>query len=138
MAKSSSSSAFTGGKLSLKGDKKKAKKRSKKSKHLLEDTEQSDMAAKTSAALSQQTDYLDNTIGDDRNRDKNEHRDSSDDDDLTAAEKRSRKFKRKRERKEMGQVVSMSHRERVEQFNEKLGQLTELNDIPRVSAAGNG
>jgi hypothetical protein len=32
----------------------------------------------------------------------------------------------------------MSHRERVEQFNEKLGQLTELNDIPRVSAAGNG
>ena len=33
---------------------------------------------------------------------------------------------------------SMSHRERVEQFNEKLGKLTELNDIPRVSAAGNG
>ena len=33
---------------------------------------------------------------------------------------------------------SMSHRERVEQFNEKLGSLTELNDIPRVSAAGNG
>jgi len=32
----------------------------------------------------------------------------------------------------------MSHRERVEQFNEKLGSLTELNDIPRVSAAGNG
>jgi hypothetical protein len=26
----------------------------------------------------------------------------------------------------------------VEQFNEKLGKLTELNDIPRVSAAGNG
>ena len=35
-------------------------------------------------------------------------------------------------------LSSMSHRERVEQFNEKLGQLTELNDIPRVSAAGNG
>ena len=35
-------------------------------------------------------------------------------------------------------LFSMSHRERVEQFNEKLGKLTELNDIPRVSAAGNG
>lgn len=34
--------------------------------------------------------------------------------------------------------LSMSHRERVEQFNEKVGSLTELNDIPRVSAAGNG
>lgn len=33
---------------------------------------------------------------------------------------------------------SLSHRERVEQFNEQLGKLTELNDIPRVSAAGNG
>lgn len=28
--------------------------------------------------------------------------------------------------------------QRVEQFNEHLSSLTELNDIPRVSAAGNG
>lgn len=35
-------------------------------------------------------------------------------------------------------MFSMSHRERVNKFNEKLGSLTELNDIPRVSAAGNG
>ena len=76
----------------------------------------------------------------------------------------SRKFKQQRERKEvsktaliiilctifislniilsyfikMEKVVSLSHRERVEAFSEKLGNLTELNDIPRVSAAGNG
>ena len=37
--------------------------------------------------------------------------------------------------KEMSQS---SYRERVEAFNHKLATLTEHNDIPRVSAAGNG
>eukprot|EP00956_Cyclotella_meneghiniana_P027265 scaffold60795_cov20-Cyclotella_meneghiniana.AAC.1 len=35
----------------------------------------------------------------------------------------------------MEKVVKLSHRERVEELNEMLGSLTELNDIPRVSAA---
>ena len=38
----------------------------------------------------------------------------------------------------MEKIASQSHRERVETFNTKLSKLTELNDIPRVSAAGNG
>mmetsp|Transcript_7031 Transcript_7031/g.14577 ORF Transcript_7031/g.14577 Transcript_7031/m.14577 type:complete len:126 (-) Transcript_7031:290-667(-) len=125
MAKSSGS-AFTGGKLSLKGDKKKkSKKKSSKSKHSLSD-EDSPHAKKASS--------------NDRIEEKQQKNSSSSDEEgeLTAAEKRLKSFKQKRERKEMEQIVSLSHRERVEAFNTKLGELTELNDIPRVSAAGNG
>ncbi|KAL3795820.1 hypothetical protein ACHAW5_004770 [Stephanodiscus triporus] len=137
MAKSAG--AFTGGKLSLKGDKKKPKKKTKNSKHG-ESTER-DNVAKSSASSAQERSNQAHGSGsdDDGYHDsKKNHHDGSDDEGLTAAEKRSRKFKIQRERKEMEHVVSMSHRERVEQFNEKLGKLTELNDIPRVSAAGNG
>jgi protein FAM32A len=35
-------------------------------------------------------------------------------------------------------LTAQTHREKVETFNAKLGSLTEHNDIPRVSAAGNG
>ncbi|KAL7448370.1 hypothetical protein ACHAWC_001710 [Mediolabrus comicus] len=111
--------AFIGGKLNFKGDgKKKKSKKSKKSKHGVGDE---DVKAKK----------------DERKYEKQQH-DSSDDEDLTAAEKRSKSFKQKQERKELEKIASMSHRERVENFNTKLSELTELNDIPRVSAAGNG
>ena len=119
MAKSGS--AFTGGKLSLKGEKKKkSKKKSSKSKHSVgEDAPCVNDAKKASSMV------------DEKQQLKHEE-------ELTAAEKRSKSFKQKRERKEMEKIVSMSHRERVETFNAKLGELTEHNDIPRVSAAGNG
>jgi len=109
---------FIGGKLSLKGDKKKkkgAKKKSKKTKHSLDDTADTTSAATTTA----------DTLNDD-------------DDDLTAAEKKTLKRKMEREKLELEKVARKSHRERIEEFNDKLGSLTELNDIPRVSAAGNG
>ena len=47
-------------------------------------------------------------------------------------------FRQLREKQELEKVASKSHRDRIEEFNEKLGNLTEHNDIPRVSAAGNG
>lgn len=52
---------------------------------------------------------------------------------LTEAQKKALRLKEERERKELEKVASKSHRDRVEEFNEKLGQLTEHNDIPRVS-----
>lgn len=61
-----------------------------------------------------------------------------DDDELTDAEKKALKFKKHRQKEESIKIAKKSHRERVEDLNEKLGQMTELNDIPRVSAAGNG
>ncbi|KAL7526495.1 hypothetical protein ACHAWF_001792 [Thalassiosira exigua] len=124
------SSSFTGGKLSLKGDKKKSKKKSKKAKHGLGESSEGNDVAAASPSLSRSRDAYESSD--------DERRSHSEDEGLTAAEKRSRKFKRQQERKEMEKVVGLSHRERVEQFNEKLGKLTEHNDIPRVSAAGNG
>ena len=113
-------SSFTGGKLNLKGDKrkKKSRKKSSKSKHSLGDD-------------------LSHTKNPSHDRDQ-EHPNSDSEEELTTAEKRLKSFKQKSERKEMEKIVKMSHRERVEDFNTKLGELTELNDIPRVSAAGNG
>merc|ERR1712157_413115 len=57
---------------------------------------------------------------------------------MTDAERKSLKFKSYREEKDLEKIAKQSHRERVEMFNEKLSKLTEHNDIPRVSAAGNG
>jgi protein FAM32A len=117
--------AFTGGALSFKGEKKKAKKKNNKAKHSLGDKEEKSR--------------LEETHTEEKSRLEETHKEPADvDDGLTEAERKAAKKKRERERTEMEQVASKSHRERVEEFNEKLGSLTELNDIPRVSAAGNG
>ncbi|KAL9188365.1 hypothetical protein ACHAXT_006743 [Thalassiosira profunda] len=135
------SSNFTGGSLNFKGDKKKSKKKSKKSKHKIgDDDSDATKASPSKSRREEKSRYQDGSGGDEGAAyGKNGHPSSdTDEEELTAAEKRSRKFKKQRETEEMKKVVSLSHRERVEQFNEKLGKLTELNDIPRVSAAGNG
>jgi protein FAM32A len=102
-------SSFMGGSLSFKGDKKKSKKK-RTSKH-----------KKIEDAKKQAEKVVD-----------------SDEDEMTEAEKRALKFKMERQRQESETIASKSHRERVEELNEMLGNLTEHNDIPRVSAAGNG
>ncbi|VEU41743.1 unnamed protein product [Pseudo-nitzschia multistriata] len=117
--------SFLGGALSFKGDKKKSKKKSKKSKvkHKLKDEE-------ATAKISRETEIP------------HHNRDdvllSDDEDELTDAEKKALKFKKERQQEENKKIAAQSHRERVEALNEKLGNMTELNDIPRVSAAGNG
>ena len=57
---------------------------------------------------------------------------------LTKAQKIHMKRMNDKLEKDMEKILEVSHRERVNKFNEKLGSLTEHNDIPRVSAAGNG
>lgn len=104
---------FMGGALSFKGDKKKKKKKAKKKSTTSKHKRQDDTAVPADN---------DNTI---------------DDDDLTDAERKALKRKRERERKELEKVAKKSHRERVEEFNEKLGSLTEHNDIPRVRMCSN-
>jgi protein FAM32A len=106
---------FTGGALSFKGEKrKKAKRKSRKSKHKI-DEEKKEKESHVPAVLQEE-----------------------DDDDLTEAERKALKRKLEKERQDLEKVAAKSHRERIEEFNEKLGNLTEHNDIPRVSAAGNG
>mmetsp|Transcript_12810 Transcript_12810/g.14459 ORF Transcript_12810/g.14459 Transcript_12810/m.14459 type:complete len:117 (-) Transcript_12810:190-540(-) len=112
---------FSGGKLNLKGSKK-SKKKNKKSKHKIE--------SENGSKLKSRNDESNNEIHDDNEVDYDE--------DLTPAERRSLKIKKEREHQELEKIAGKSHRERVEEFNDKLGSLTEHNDIPRVSAAGNG
>jgi len=105
---------FVGGKLSLKGDKKKkGKKKKSKSKHDKKKSSRDEEAAAFAAA---------NSGGSD-----------DEEDELTEAERRSQKFKGKAERKDLEKAAKQSHRDRVEEFSQKLSELTELNDIPRVS-----
>ena len=91
------------------GKKKKAKKKKSKSKHSMEDKEKE--AAAAAAILKEE----------------------EEEEELTEAEKKARKRKLERERAELELAASKSHRDRIEEFNEKLGNLTEHNDIPRVS-----
>ena len=59
------------------------------------------------------------------------------DDGLTETE-RAHKRRLVARRKEAPRAARKSHRERVDDLNEKLSTMTEHNDIPRISAAGNG
>ena len=60
------------------------------------------------------------------------------DDMLTESQKRHMRRQLELESKNIKKAVKVSYREKVEEFNMKLSTLTEHNDIPRVSAAGNG
>lgn len=118
-------SAFLGGALSFKGDKKRSRKKSRnsKTKHKLKD---GGAVAEISRSSPQHDDFpTPNDEGDVE-------------DELTEAERKALKFKQRRQQEESKKIAQKSHRERVETLNEKLGNMTELNDIPRVSAAGNG
>jgi len=124
-------SSFLGGVLSFKGDKKKSRRKSKKSKtkHKMKDDG-------TVAEISRSSPQHGKN---DPDRIIDQFSSSSDnDDELTEAERKALKFKKHRQQQESKKIAQKSHRERVEDLNEKLGNLTELNDIPRVSAAGNG
>ena len=100
--------AFVGGTLSFKGDKKKPKKKVKADKHRV--------SKKVDKVLDEHVAVED-----------------GEDDDLTEAERRALRYKKERQRKEIEESAQKSHRERIEEMNEKLGTLTEHNDIPRVS-----
>ena len=56
---------------------------------------------------------------------------------LTAAQKRHKQKLLELEKKNKAAYL-LSFRDKIENFNTKLSKLTEHNDIPRVSAAGNG
>eukprot|EP00904_Undaria_pinnatifida_P007191 jgi/Undpi1/3601/HiC_scaffold_16.g06972.m1 len=77
--------------------------------------------------------------GGDRNDSKDADSTSENIDDiLTPAQRRFREKQLQREGKKIRNMVEKTHRERVEDFNALLASMTEHNDIPRCSAAGNG
>ncbi len=60
------------------------------------------------------------------------------DDGLTETQRRHKQRLLQKEKAEITKHVSKTHRQRVEEYNIKLACMTEHNDLPRVSAAGNG
>lgn len=57
---------------------------------------------------------------------------------LTDSQKRHRKKNQKTEESDMKKLVKTTYRDRIDSFNMKLSTMSEHNDIPRISAAGNG
>ena len=57
---------------------------------------------------------------------------------LTDAQRRHKQKKLELEAKEAKHLVQTTYRDRIEDFNYRLATTTEHNDIPRISAAGNG
>lgn len=128
---------FVRGKLTLKGDKKKKKKKSRKTKHSLE----KDESNVTEKDIESRASDDDDEIG--KKEEVTQGSSSGDavienNDDLTDAERRSLKYKKENQMRDLEKIAGKSHRERIEEFNTALGELSEHNDIPRVSAAGNG
>ena len=57
---------------------------------------------------------------------------------MTEAQRIHREKRMTMEERELKKFIKTTHRDRIEMFNMRLGQMTEHNDIPRISAAGNG
>jgi protein FAM32A len=57
---------------------------------------------------------------------------------MTESQRKYMKRKEEIEARNAKKIVGQSYRERIEGYNHKLSQMSEHNDIPRVSAAGNG
>jgi hypothetical protein len=57
---------------------------------------------------------------------------------LTETQRRHKQKLREKEKEEVAAAVAVPYRERINKFNYKLSTTSEHNDIPRISAAGNG
>lgn len=57
---------------------------------------------------------------------------------LTEAQRRHKQKRLEQETKAAKHLVQTTYRDRIEEFNFRLATTTEHNDIPRISAAGNG
>ena len=57
---------------------------------------------------------------------------------LTEAQRRHKQKRLEQETRAAKHLVQTTYRDRIEEFNLRLATTTEHNDIPRISAAGNG
>jgi len=57
---------------------------------------------------------------------------------LTESQKRFKLKNIEKEKRDAEKLSKQSFRNRIDEFNQKLSKLSEHNDIPRISAAGNG
>ena len=121
-----------GGALKIKGidfKRKKSSKKKKKKRKREEEEGGGDESAAAAAASS-------STAGGGEEQEEPAEEDPADF--MTDAERRYHKTMKQRASQAAQSAVTKTHREKVEDFNFLLDNLTEHNDIPRVSAAGNG
>ena len=117
--------SFTGGKLKLKGSSSSEGGGKKKKKRKVVEGNEEESGLKTSSSSSSSTEAVKST-------------ELKPEDYLTASELRHLKKKQEVDTRNAKEIVKSTYRERVENFNVKLATATEHNDIPRISAAGNG
>ena len=122
MSSKPKSHVVIGGKLNLKGGKKKSNKRKASDDHQGR-TENALSAPPQAASIEGSSSSIEHIPREDF---------------LTSTQKKHREKLLEVEVREMKKKASMSYRDKVDAFNTKLSTLTEHNDIPRVSAAGNG
>ena len=122
-----SSATVIGGKLKFKGSKTSSSSSSTKPK------QQQQVATTTTNPASSSDAQSSSSSSSNSN-----HKKVPDSEYLTEAQRRHRDKKLELESRTDKKLTTTTYRDRVEMFNAKLGRMTEHNDIPRVSAAGNG
>jgi len=124
-----------GGKLSLKGSKKKKKKKKKKRKRKKSAEENSDARAASSSSSSRK-----------RSREEGDNNVAGGGESSTVPRpairtKSQQRFEERQKAKEKEVIEDMlkkTHRQRIDEYNEKLASLSEHHDIPKVGNAGLG
>ena len=127
-----SSATVIGGKLKFKGSK--SSSSSTKPKQTITTAK----TATSSAASSSDAQSNSSSSSSSSSSNNNNHKKTADSEYLTEAQRRHRDKKLELESRTDKKLTTTTYRDRVEMFNAKLGRMTEHNDIPRVSAAGNG
>eukprot|EP00613_Pedinella_sp_CCMP2098_P000100 CAMPEP_0171633474 /NCGR_PEP_ID=MMETSP0990-20121206/25222_1 /TAXON_ID=483369 /ORGANISM="non described non described, Strain CCMP2098" /LENGTH=141 /DNA_ID=CAMNT_0012204193 /DNA_START=28 /DNA_END=453 /DNA_ORIENTATION=+ len=127
-----------GGKLRLKGvefkkSKKKKSKKEKKQHKRSRDDEEDEEKLESAREVRRREEEASTGAAD-----VSDEEEENPEDRLTDAQKRYMKVQRDRAAETARKEVQMTHRMKVEMYNDRLAALTEHNDIPRVSAAGNG
>ena len=125
-----SSATVIGGKLKFKGSKSSSSSSSTKPKQLITTTKP--VTSSAASSLDAQPNSSSSSSS------SNNHKKTADSEYLTEAQRRHRDKKLELESRTDKKLTTTTYRDRVEMFNAKLGRMTEHNDIPRVSAAGNG
>ena len=122
MSSVAKSSVVVGGKLKFKGSKGSSKKSAKTEEHTTKTmpTSSRDLNVETTTVRSSVDAAKSSTVF------------------MTEAQRIHREKRMAMEEKELKKFIKTPHRDRIEMFNMRLGQMTEHNDIPRISAAGNG
>ena len=116
------------------GGKLKFKSKGSKPKAVAVQSTTSETSSSSSSSLNNNSSNNNNNVNSKRSRDEEEE----DLTHLTESEKRFRMSKIEKEKKDIKKLVKQTYRDRLNDFNEKLSKQSDHNDIPRVSAAGNG